>query len=147
VTQFPAVLSTKLTQLLAGNGDGLPVNVFAQDATCLGWQPILRRRIPACGVQPGATVSPQFDNFSRFGAVEPATGDSFFLDLPCLNSAMLQRWLEHFAPTFAPSCNLLVLDKGAFQTAKILRWPPNVAAVPFPPRVLNATPWNASGAL
>src|SRR4029450_4955651 len=73
VTQLPAVLSTKLPQALAGNRDGLPVKVFAQDETRLGLQPILRRRMTACGVQPVATVCPRVDNFSLFGAVEPTT--------------------------------------------------------------------------
>jgi hypothetical protein len=126
-------LAPKLTQSLTGNRDGLPVKVFAQDETRLGLQPLLRRRITACGVQPVATVSPQFDNFYLFGAVEPATGDSFFLELPLLNSTMFQLWLEDFAQTFAASFNILVLDNGAFHTAKSLRWPPNVATVPFPP--------------
>jgi len=133
VTQFPAALPTKLTQQLAGNRARLPVKVFAQDETRLGLQPLLRRRITACGVQPVATVWPRFDNFYLFGAVEPTTGDSFFLELPLLNSAMFQLWLDDFAQTFAASFNLLVLDNGAFHTAKALRWPPNVATVPFPP--------------
>jgi hypothetical protein len=46
---------------------------------------------------------------------------------------MFQLWLDDFAQTFAASFNILVLDNGAFHTAKALRWPPNVAAVPFPP--------------
>jgi hypothetical protein len=133
MTQFPAALPTKLSQQLAGNRDGLPVTVFAQDETRLGLQPIVRRRITACGVQPVATVWPRFDNFYLFGAVEPLTGDSFFLELPLLNSAMFQLWLDDFAHTLAASFNILLLDKGAFHTAKTLQWPPNVAAVPFPP--------------
>ena len=87
----------------------------------------------ACGVQPVATVWQRFDNFSLFGAVEPTTGDSFFLALPLLNSAMLQLWLDDFAQTCATSFNILVLDHGAFHTAKTLRWPPTVATVPLPP--------------
>jgi hypothetical protein len=79
VKEFPTVLASKLTQQLAGNRDGLPMKVFAQDETRLGLQPILRRRITACGVQPVATVWQRFDNFYLFGAVEPKTGDSFFL--------------------------------------------------------------------
>jgi putative transposase len=41
--------------------------------------------------------------------------------------------LDDFAHTLAASFNILLLDKGAFHTAKTLQWPPNVAAVPFPP--------------
>ena len=133
MTQFPATLTTKLTQELAGNRAELPVKVFAQDETRLGLQPILRRRITACGVQPVATVWQRFENFYLFGAVEPLTGDSFFLELPLLNSTMFQLWLDDFAQTFAASFNILVLDNGAFHTAKTLRWPANVAAVPLPP--------------
>jgi hypothetical protein len=92
LTQFPIALPTKLTEQLAGHCDRLPVQVFAQDATRLGLQPIVRRRITACGVQPVATVGPRFDHFSRFGAVEPMTGASFFLELPLLNSAMCPLW-------------------------------------------------------
>jgi hypothetical protein len=132
VTQFPAALPTKLTQQLAGNRARLPVKVFAQDETRFGLQPIVRRRITACGVQPVATGWQRFDNFSLFWAVEPATGESFFLELPLLNSAMFQLWLDDFAQTFAASFNILVLDNGAVHTAKVLRWPPNVATVPFP---------------
>jgi hypothetical protein len=126
-------LPTKLIQQRAGNQTGRPVKVFAQDETRLGLLPILRRRITACGVQPVATVSQRFENFYLFGAVEPTTGDSFFLELPFLNSAMFQLWLDDFAQTFAASFNILVLDNGAFHTAKTLRWPPNVVAVPLPP--------------
>jgi hypothetical protein len=124
---------TKLAQQLAGNRDRLPVKVFAQDETRLGLQPLIRRRITACGGQPVVTVWQRFDNVSLFGAVEPMTGDSFFLELPLLNSTMFQLWLDAFAQTFAASFNILVLDHGAFHTAKGLRWPATVAAVPLPP--------------
>jgi hypothetical protein len=46
---------------------------------------------------------------------------------------MCQRWVDDFAQTLATACNMLVLDNGAFHTAKRLRWPANVAAVPLPP--------------
>jgi hypothetical protein len=125
-------LPTQLTQALGGNLAAQPVKVFAQDETRLGLQPLIRRRITARGVQPVATVWQRFDNFYLFGAVEPTTGESFFLELPLLNSAMFQLWLDDFAHTFAASFNILVLDNGAFHTAKMLRWPPNVTAVPLP---------------
>ena len=126
-------MPTRLAQALAGNAAGQPVKVFAQDETRLGLQPILRRRITAYGIQPVATVWQRFDNFYLFGAVEPTTGESFFLELPLLNSAMFQLWLDDFAQTFPASFNILVLDNGAFHTAKALRWPANIAAVPLPP--------------
>jgi hypothetical protein len=52
-----------------------------------------------------------------------------------------------FAQTFAASCNILVLDNGAFHTAK-----PGGGYPPWPrclsrPIVPNSTPWNACGAI
>jgi hypothetical protein len=140
VTAFPTALPTQLAQQLAGHRGGLPVHIFAQDEPRLGVQPIIRRRRTAWGVQPVATVWPRVDHVSLCGAVEPTTGDSCFLELPLLNSAMLQLWWDDFAQTFATSFNIVVLDHGALHTAQTLRWPPHVAAVPLPPSSPDLTP-------
>jgi hypothetical protein len=92
VKAFPTALPTKLTEPLAGNRAGHPVQIFAQDATRLGLLPIVRRRMTACGIHPVAPVAQRVDNFSLFGAVEPTTGDRVFLEVPFLNSAMVQLW-------------------------------------------------------
>jgi hypothetical protein len=130
VTQFPTTLVTLLTQQFVGHAAGRPIKVFAQDETRLGLLPIIRRRITACGVQPMATVSHTFDSFSLYGAVEPTTGVSFFLELPHLNTLMFQVWVDGFAAAFADSFNIVVLDNGAFHKAKTLRWPPHHAGLP-----------------
>lgn len=99
----------------------------------MGLLPIIRRRITACGVQPIATVRPTFQSFYLYGAVEPTTGESFFLELPALDSATFQLWLDYFAAAFPQTYNILVLDNGAFHKAQTLHWPPNVAPVFLPP--------------
>lgn len=128
-TGFPALLQ----QALAAQPSGSPVKVFAQDETRLGLLPVVRRRITACGVQPVAPVTYRFENCYLYGAVEPATGASFFLELPYLNSRAFQWWLEGFATAFPASCNLLVLDNGAGHKAKAVRWPANVIPIFLPP--------------
>lgn len=133
MTQFQATLPTVLTQQLADRGSRSPVKVFAQDETRLGLLPVVRRRITACGVQPVATVTYQFDNFYLYGAVEPSTGAHFFLELPYLNSRAFQVWLDGFAAAFPDSINVLVLDNGAGHKAKAVRWPVNVMPVFLPP--------------
>jgi transposase len=133
VTQFQIALPTLLTQQFTDRSAVGPVKVFAQDETRLGLLPVVRRRITARGVQPVATVLHQFDNFSLYGAVEPTTGASFFLELPYLNSRAFQRWLEGFAAAFPESLNVLVLDNGAGHKAKAVRWPSHVVPVFLPP--------------
>jgi transposase len=126
-------LPTVLTQQCQEHAAVGSVKVFAQDETRLGLLPVVRRRITARGVQPIATVTYQFDNFYLYGAVEPTTGASFFLELPYLNSRAFQRWLDGFAATFPDSLNMLVLDNGAGHKAKAVRWPANVVPVFLPP--------------
>ena len=126
-------MPTLLTQQLADCPSTSPIKVFAQDETRLGLLPVVRRRITACGVQPVATVTYQFDNFYLYGAVEPTTGAHFFLELPYLNSRAFQLWLDGFAAAFPQSLNLLVLDNGAGHKAKAVRWPANVVPVFLPP--------------
>jgi transposase len=124
------------TVLLAQCADPAPVDtlkVLAHDETRLGFLPVVRRRIPACGVQPVATVMPQFDNFSLYGAVEPTTGAPCFLALPYLNSRAFQLWLDSFAATLPESLNILLLDNGAGHKATAVRWPSNVVPVFLPP--------------
>jgi transposase len=133
VTQFQTGLPTILTAQLENCTDVGTVKVFAQDETRLGLLPVGRRRITACGVQPVASVTYQFDNFYLYGAVEPTTGASFFLELPYLNSRAFQWWLDGFAAAFPASLNLLVLDNGAGHKAKAVRWPSNVVPVFLPP--------------
>jgi transposase len=133
VTQFQTALPTLLTQQFEDRSSSDTLKVFAQDETRLGLLPVVRRRITACGVQPVATVTYQFDNFYLYGAVEPTTGASFFLELPSLNSRAFQWWLDGFAASFPESLNLLVLDNGAGHKAKAVRWPSNVVPVFLPP--------------
>jgi transposase len=133
VRQFLAELPTRLTAPCQERAAAEPIRVFAQDESRVGLLPIVRRRITACGVQAIATVAPTFDNFYLYGAVEPTTGASFFLELPRLNTVTFQLWLDHFAQAFPESFNLLVLDNGAFHKAQALQWPSNVVPVFLPP--------------
>lgn len=60
------------------------VHVFSQDESRLSWLTV-RRRLTACGVQPVGSVQHVFEWFYVYGAVVPATGERFFLELPYPN--------------------------------------------------------------
>jgi hypothetical protein len=111
----------------------VPVKVFAHDESRVGLLPIVQRRITACGVQPIATVTPTFDSFYLYGAVEPTTGASFFLELPHLHTALCQVWVDGFAAAFPEAFTIVVLDNGACHKAKTLRWPANTGPIFLPP--------------
>ena len=63
----------------------------------------------------------KFEAFYRYGAVEPLTGESFFLELPYLNRVCFQAFLNEFSKTYRDSLNILQLDNASPHLAKNLR--------------------------
>jgi transposase len=84
-------------------------------------------------VQPVGSVQHVFEWCYVYGAVEPTTGDRFFLELPYLNAEGFQLFLNTFADAFPDSLNLLLLDNSGAHTAQRLSLPANVRLVFLPP--------------
>jgi transposase len=109
------------------------VKVFCQDESRFGLLPVQRRRITVRGVKPVGPVPYQFENFYVSGAVEPITGESFFLELPQLNGANFQSFPNAFAHSYSDTLNLVLMDNGRCYTAKSLVIPANVVWLFLPP--------------
>ena len=107
--------------------------MFSQDESRVGLLTIRRRRLTARGVQPIGRVQHVFEWFYIYGAVEPTTGDRFFLELPYLNAEGFQLFVDAFAAAFPDSLNLLVLDNSGAHTAQRLTLPANERQVNMPP--------------
>jgi transposase len=114
--------------------------VWTQDESRCGLLPIVRRRVTARGVQPLLSAAYRFESLYLYGAVEPQTGQSFFLELPTLNTEGFQIFLDHFAAAHPTEFHLLLLDNGAFHKAQALRLPTNVAFLFFPPSAPELNP-------
>jgi hypothetical protein len=84
-------------------------------------------------VQPIGAVQHTFEWFYVYGAVEPTTGDRFFLEWPYLNAEMFQLFVEAFAQAFPASLNILLLDNSGAHTAQRLTLPENVRLLFLPP--------------
>jgi transposase len=107
--------------------------VFSQDESRFGLLTVRRRRLTAHGVQPIGAVQHVFEWFYVYGAVEPTTGERFFLELPYLNAEGFQIFVDTFAAAFPDSLNLLLLDNSGAHTAQHLLLPANVRLVFLPP--------------
>jgi transposase len=94
---------------------------------------VRRRRRTVRGVQPSGRLQHVFEWFSVDGAVEPTTGDRFFLELPFLNTEGFQIFVDAFAAAFPDSLNLLLLDNSGAHTTQRLTLPANVRLVLLPP--------------
>ncbi len=79
------------------------------------------------------SVQQVFEWLYVYGAVEPTTGDRFFLELPHLNAEGFQIFLQTFAEAFPDSLNLMLLDNSGAHTAQRLTLPANVHLVCWPP--------------
>jgi transposase len=68
-----------------------------------------------------------------YGAVEPTTGESFFLELPQLNTVNFQIFLRELAHHYQGTLHMLLRDNGSCHTAKALVLPDHVVCLFFPP--------------
>jgi hypothetical protein len=111
----------------------LPVRWFFQDETRLGLhESQTRRRITARGVKPIQLMLPRYQYLWFYGAVEPSSGESFFLELPALDTVCFQAFLDEFSLAFPDSLNLLVLDGAPAHIAQALKIPGNVLLFRLP---------------
>jgi hypothetical protein len=110
-----------------------PVRVFSQDESRFGLLTVRRRRLTARGVQPVGPVQHVFEWLYVYGAVEPTTGDRFFLELPYLNADMFQIFIDAFAHAFPDSLNILLLDNSGTHTSSRLTLPENIRLLSLPP--------------
>jgi transposase len=133
--QFTARLHTRLTEIpaLSSRPPVCPVRVFCEDERRFGLLPVQRRCLPLSGIKPVGTVQYCFENFYVYGAVEPTTGESFFLELPQLNTTNFQIFLNEFAHGYQNTLNIVLIDNGSCHTAKSLLLPDNVVCLLLPP--------------
>lgn len=110
-------------------GTGQPVRYWCQDETRLGLKTITGRQITLSGVKPHGIVGWRRENFYLYGAVEPATGESFFWEFSHLDSSCFQSFLDEFSQEFPDSLNLLQLDNGSFHKSVTLNWPDNILPI------------------
>lgn len=75
-----------------------------------------------------------------FGAVEPLTGDSFFLILPQCNTACTTLFLDELSQKYPNDIILLCCDGAAWHKAKHLRVPENIVLIFIPPYTPEMNP-------
>ncbi|PSQ77525.1 MAG: DDE endonuclease [Bacteroidetes bacterium QH_6_63_17] len=94
--------------------------------------PVTRRRITLSGIKPVQEQRPAYRSYYLYGAVEPQTGERFFLERKSLDSDGFQNFLDGFSDRFSESLNVLVLDNGQFHKAKKLTIPENTRLLFLP---------------
>jgi len=75
-----------------------------------------------------------------YGAVEPVTGDSFFLIMPYSNTDCMTVFLRELSKQYADDIILLVCDGAAWHKSKTLIIPDNIELFYLPPATPEMNP-------
>jgi len=75
-----------------------------------------------------------------YGAVEPKTGESFFLVLPHTNTACMSLFLRELSGAYPSDLILLVCDAAPWHKAKALTIPHNIRLLFLPPATPEMNP-------
>jgi len=75
-----------------------------------------------------------------YGAVEPLTGESFFLIMPSCDTACMNVFLEELSGEFPGDKLVLVCDSANWHRAKALEIPENIRMVYLPPATPEMNP-------
>jgi len=75
-----------------------------------------------------------------FGAVEPVTGDSFFLVMPYCNSDCMNVFLRELSAEYQDDLILLACDRAAWHTSGKLIVPDNIRIFFLPPATPEMNP-------
>jgi transposase len=106
---------------------------FVQDESRFGLHTLIGRLITLCGIKPIGEWQWLFKTLWLYGAVEPATGASFFLQFSHVDTQCFQRFLDEFALAYPDSLNVIQVDNGRFHTSKKLVVPENIILLFQPP--------------
>ena len=122
------------------SGPALPLRYWSQDESRLGLKTITRSVLTALGVKPIGPIQWKYPSFYVYGAVEPLTGDSFFLEFSHLDADCFQIFLDQFSQSHPQSLNVIQLDNGRFHLAKKLQIPQNIVLLFQPPYSPDVNP-------
>jgi len=123
------------------HGRGIPTTDARLNAG--GSWPLPRRVLTALGIKPVGPVQWSFQSFYLFylyGAVEPLSGENFFLEFSHLSADSFQLLLNKFSKAYPHSLNVIQLDNGRFHSAKKLTIPDNVVLLFQPPYSSDVNP-------
>lgn len=94
--------------------------------------PIHRRRVTAKGVQPIISAEIKRDYYYLFGMIEPLTGKDFMLELPNLDTQMMQVFMDEFAKEDRASLHLILIDNASSHTTGKLKVGENIVFIFLP---------------
>ena len=94
--------------------------------------PIHRRRITGKGGRAIISAEIKREYYYLFGMIEPLTGKDFMLELPNLDTAMMQVFTDEFTKEERASLHLIIVDNASAHTTGKLKVAENIVFIFLP---------------
>ncbi len=92
------------------------------------------------GVRAIAQTQWKRDTYWLYGAIEPETGEQFYLELSHVDQVCFERFLHDFSAQYPESHHVMQVDNAAFHTAKKINVPVNISLIFQPPHSPDTNP-------
>jgi hypothetical protein len=116
------------------------VRLWVEDESRIGLMPIHRRRITEKGVRPLISAEIKREYLYLFGLIEPLTGKDFMMEMPALDAAAMQVFLEQFGEEDSESLHLIIADNATAHTSEKLKVAVNIVFIFLPANAPELNP-------
>ena len=141
VEEFKDTIEATFKEIVSQHGDKYQrIRLWVEDESRIGLMPIHRKRITWKGIRP--TISSEIKREYHYlcGMIEPLTGKNFMLELPCLDTEMMQVFMDEFAKEDRTSLHLIVLDRATAHTTEKLKVGENIVFIFLPANAPELNP-------
>jgi len=116
------------------------VRLWTEDETRIGLLPIHRRRITESGIRPKISSEIKREYLYLFGMIEPLTGKDFMMEMPGLDTASMQVFMDEFSREDEESLHLIVVDNASAHTTGKLKVAENIVFLFLPANAPELNP-------
>ena len=116
------------------------VRLMFQDEAGFGRISVPKRCWCPPGIRPCAPCLRVREYEYAYGAVDPESGDNFFLIMPYSNTECMNLFLEHLGKEYAGDIIFLLCDNASWHTTEKLKKPENVVLFYIPPHTPEMNP-------
>lgn len=102
--------------------------------------PIHRRRITQRGVRALISSEIKREYLYLFGMIEPLTGKDFMMEMPSLDTAAMQVFIDEFEKEDPASLHLIVVDNASAHTTQKLNVSENIVFIFLPANAPELNP-------
>lgn len=133
VKEFKETIKDKFKEIIREKGEKYEqVRLWTQDETRIGLMPIHRKRITGKAIRPLISSEIKREYGYLFGMIEPLTGKDFMMEMPSLETATMQVFINEFEQEDPESLHLILVDNASPHTTEKLTVGENIVLIFLP---------------